>query len=110
MARKRKRHGNSIDNKRPHHLYEIRDIQENDVFKYGISQDPIESDGLSKRLRDQLSLYNVVAGFIRFFARILIKNIPDREEAIKVEKEHIQAYKEKQRVLIKVCLPKILIT
>ena len=67
IDKKRKRHGNSIDhNNSPHHLYEIRDIQENDIFKYGISQDPIESDGLSKRLRDQINLFNVVAGFIRF--------------------------------------------
>lgn len=96
MAKKRKRHGNSVkSNKASHHLYEIRDVQENDIFKYGISQDPIEKDGLSKRLRDQLSLYNVVAGFIRFFARILVKNIPNREEAIRIEKEHIQKYKDK---------------
>ena len=95
MAKKRKRHGNSLKNQSPHHLYEIRDIQENDILKYGISQDPIEEDGLSKRLRDQINLYNIVAGFIRFFARILIKKIPNRVEALKIEKEHIKAYKEK---------------
>lgn len=95
MAKKRKRHGNSLKNNDSHHLYEIRDIQENDIFKYGISQDPIESDGLSKRLRDQINLYNIVAGFIRFFARILMKNIPNRIEAVKAEKEHIKAYKDK---------------
>lgn len=95
MARKRKRHGNSSENTNPHHLYEMTDIQENDIFKYGISHDPLEKDGLSKRLRDQISLYNVVAGFVRFFARILIKNIPNREEAIRLEKKHIQTYKDK---------------
>ena len=94
MATKRKRHGNSLKNAKPHHLYEITDVQENDTFKFGISHDPIEADGLSKRLRDQISLYNVVAGFIRFFARILIKNIPNREEAVTIEKKHIKAYKE----------------
>lgn len=94
MNKKKKRHGNSIDNDEPHHLYEIKDVQENDTFKFGISQDPIEEDGLSKRLRDQINLYNVVAGFIRFFARILIKGIPSRKEAIDKEKEHIQNYKE----------------
>ncbi|MEM1119916.1 MAG: hypothetical protein AAGJ18_05670 [Bacteroidota bacterium] len=52
MATKRRRHGNSHQNTKPHHLYEIADIQENDTFKYGISHDPIEADGLSKRLRD----------------------------------------------------------
>jgi len=95
MAKKRKRHGNSLNNKSPHHLYEIIDTVEDDTFKYGISHDPIEKDRLSKRLRDQINLYNIVAGFIRFFARILIKNIPNRKEALKIEKDHIKAYKEK---------------
>ena len=95
MAKKTKRHGNSLDNKSPHHLYEIIDVVEDDTFKYGISQDPIEEDGLSKRLREQLNLFNIVAGFIRFFARILIKNIPDRKEALKIEKDHIKGYKKK---------------
>ena len=38
MAKKRKRHGNSLKNDALHHLYEIRDIQEDDILKYGISQ------------------------------------------------------------------------
>jgi hypothetical protein len=94
---KKKHHGNSLKNDAPHHLYEIFDIQEDDTFKYGISQDEIEADGLSKRLRDQVSFYNVVSGFIRFFARILITNIPGRIEALKTEKDHIQAYKDKNK-------------
>ena len=94
MSKKKKRHGNSIDNDEPHHLYEIKDVQENDTFKFGISHDPLEADGLSRRLRDQINLYNVVVGFVRFFARILIKNIPNRKEAVRLEKEKIQAYKE----------------
>jgi len=43
------KHGNSLENVNPHHLYEIRDLAENDVFKYGVSDDPIERDGLSKQ-------------------------------------------------------------
>ena len=95
MSKKKKRHGNSLDNDAPHHVYEINDIQENEIFKYGISQDPIEADGLSKRLRDQLNLYNVVAGFVRFFARILIRNIPNRIEALDLEEQHIDAHEKK---------------
>ena len=30
-------HGNRNDNNNPHHLYEIRDSVDDDVFKYGIS-------------------------------------------------------------------------
>ena len=55
-------HGNSYQNKKPHHLYVIFDKEEDDIFKYGISHDPIGADGLSARLRDQLDLYNRIAG------------------------------------------------
>jgi len=48
MAKKRKRHGNSLESTDINHLYEIRDIQENDTFKFGISHAPLEADGLSK--------------------------------------------------------------
>jgi len=47
-------HGNSNQSNRPQHLYEIRDKQEDTVFKYGISDNPIDEDGLSKRIRNQL--------------------------------------------------------
>ena len=53
-------HRNSLSNDEPHHLYEIRDKVDDDVFKYGISSDPIEDDGLSKRIRVQLDLLNLV--------------------------------------------------
>ena len=49
-------HRNSNQNDEPHHLYEIWDEQESEVFKYGISSDPIESDGLSKRTREQVQV------------------------------------------------------
>ncbi len=42
-------HGNSKRNNKPHHLYEIVDDEQKDTFKYGISCDPIEEDGLSER-------------------------------------------------------------
>jgi hypothetical protein len=63
-------HGNSNDNDKPHHLYEIRDGADDDVFKYGISHDPIQSDGLSKRCRDQVHFLNLGVNTIRFFGRI----------------------------------------
>jgi hypothetical protein len=86
-------HGNSHQNDKPHHLYEIRDKQEEDIFKYGISADPIEADGLSKRLRNQLNFMNLIAGWLRFFGNILIRDIPGRAEAEKLEREHIDAYR-----------------
>ena len=89
-------HRNSNENEEPHHLYEIVDKKDYDTFKYGISSGPIsEKDGMSKRMRAQLRIANLIADWARFFTRILIYNIPGREEAKRIESEHIKAYKEK---------------
>lgn len=92
----KRKHGNALHNKKLHHLYEILDSEEdNDVFKYGICGHPVGKDGHSKRIREQLKLYNVVANCVRFFARILITGIPGRAKAKKLENEHIDAYEVK---------------
>lgn len=88
-------HKNSDDNDDLHHLYEIVDKTDNDIFKYGISCDPIGKDGLSKRMRVQVRLANVIGGWSQFFARMLLTNIQGRKEAKRIESEHIRAYKEK---------------
>lgn len=67
----RKIHGNSHKNEELHHLYALDDIEKDDVFKYGISDDPIEKDGVSKRMRTQLDLFNIIAGSLRFVGRII---------------------------------------
>lgn len=90
-----KRHRNSLDNDEPHHLYAINDRKNKDIFKYGISCDPIDEDGLSDRIRSQLSLYNVIAGWARFFAEIILKNIPGRRKTRKLEDQYIDEYKKK---------------
>ncbi len=86
---------NLDSNDGPHHLYEIIDKVDNDVFKYGISSDPIGKDGLSHRIRTQVKLLNLVDKWARFFARIIKQNIPGRKEAKRLEREHIRAYKAK---------------
>jgi len=45
-------HGNSNKNNKAHHLYAIHDVEEDDVFKYGISSKPIDEDGYSSRMRE----------------------------------------------------------
>lgn len=89
------RHGNSLENDKPHHLYEIRDKKESSVFKYGISDDPIDDDGLSDRLRRQVNFMNLVAGFARFIGKILIKGIAGRKKARQLEDEYIDSYTDK---------------
>lgn len=85
-------HGNSNQNRARHHLYEIWDKQDEETFKYGISDDPIEEDGLSERVRQQVAWFNVVAGWFRFIGRILVFDIEDRIKAKQIEDEYMDAF------------------
>lgn len=89
---KRKLHGNSNKNDDPNHLYEIRDKADGQVFKYGISKGKIGDDGLSNRVRVQVRILNLGAGWLRYFGRILIVGIKGRSAAKKIEKEHIDQF------------------
>jgi URI fold toxin 2 len=86
-------HGNSYKNTKLHHIYIIFDKQDDDIYKYGISHDPIDADGQSSRLRDQLDLYNRIAGWSRFYGEIIEHNIEGRLKARLREQELINAYK-----------------
>lgn len=88
-----KGHGNSNDNNKPHHLYEIRDSVDDDVFKYGISHDLIDEEGQSNRMKVQVNFLNLGVNWLRFFAQILLLNLPGKKEAKRIEEEHIQNYK-----------------
>ena len=85
-------HGNSNNNQKPHHLYEIRDSLDDSVFKYGISHDPIDENGLSKRMRLQVNFLNLGVNWQRFFGRVIVMNIDGRIEANRIETEYIQSY------------------
>ena len=88
-------HSNSNQNDKPHHLYEIWDVEEEEVFKYGISSDPIEEDGLSKRIREQMQVLNLGAGWLRYLARILLTDLRNRIEAKRIEDEYMDAFEER---------------
>lgn len=88
-----KGHGNCNDNNKPHHLYEIRDSVDDDVFKYGISHDPIDEESQSNRMKRQVNFLNLGVKWLRFFAQILLLDIPGKKEAKRIEEEHIQNYK-----------------
>ncbi len=93
--KKNEYHGNDRRNEELHHLYEIYDDQKQDTFKYGISADPIDEEGLSKRIYEQLWLFNRIVEMTRFFGRILLRNIPGRTKALKIEGEYIKKYEAK---------------
>ena len=88
-------HKNSYQNEDPHHLYEIIDRVDDDVFKYGISCKPISKDGTSSRMRAQVNHLNRIDKWLRFFARILLRNIPGKKEARRIETEYIREYQSK---------------
>lgn len=89
-------HGNSKSNSNLHHLYDIFKLVDRETFKYGISDDPIDNeDGLSARAREQVEEMNLAAEYTKFGAEILIKDIPGRALALKIERKHIDDFYEK---------------
>jgi len=89
-------HRNADDSQEPHHLYEIVDKIDDDVFKYGISSGPINAkDGMSKRMRIQLRFANLIDNWPRFFARVIVRDIPGRRAAKHLESEYIDKYRER---------------
>lgn len=75
-----------------HHLYEIRDNLENDLYKYGISGKPLNSDGSSPRATEQILLFNRLVGWIRYTGSILLTGISGRKRAEEIEEEYIKEY------------------
>jgi hypothetical protein len=90
-----KPHANSHENDADHHLYEIFDVERNDVFKYGISGKPLNPDGSSPRANEQINLFNRLVGMIRFFSSVLITGIAGRKRAEEIENEYIDTYYQK---------------
>jgi hypothetical protein len=87
-------HGNNHKNDKEHHLYEIYDKEDEEIYKYGISDKPIGKDGLSSRLRDQLALFNNVVGWLRFVGEIILTGIAGRKKAEDIEDEYIDKHEE----------------
>lgn len=90
-----KKHGNALDNPNLHHLYDIFRKANTDTFKYGISDDPIQDDGLSERVRIQTDAMNRAAEFDKFAAQVLLTDIPGKAEAARIERVYIDAYYKK---------------
>jgi URI fold toxin 2 len=90
-----KPHANSHQNQEEHHLYEIFDTVADDVYKYGISCEPLNPDGSSPRANRQVREFNRLVGFLRFLARVLLTGIGGRKAAEKKEDSAIEAYERK---------------
>ena len=77
-----------------HHLYEIVDQKTDTVFKYGICGRRLTKDGSSPRANEQVNLFNRLAGWVRYFASIILTGIPGRKKAEEIEEEYIEQFKE----------------
>lgn len=86
-------HGNSRNNAKNHHVYAIHDKEENDVFKYGISDGSIGKDGYSKRMREQVNFLNRAVGWARYFGKVLVRGIIGRKKALQIEDEYVKNYR-----------------
>lgn len=82
-------HGNDKRNQDEHHLYQIYDKDRKGVFKYGISGQPLNQDGSSPRAKEQVSLFNGVVGWTRFFATVLLTGIKGSAKAQELEDQYI---------------------
>lgn len=88
-------HKNSYENMDEHHLYEIIDSEEKIVYKYGICGRPLNKDGSSPRANEQVTIFNRLVGYIRFFANILLIGINGRLKAKEIEDEYIDRFEKK---------------
>lgn len=73
-------------------MYEIVDKVDDATFKYGISCETIGKDGMSYRMRKQINYLNRLYEWVRFFGKILQKNIPGKKEARRIEREYIDNF------------------
>jgi URI fold toxin 2 len=92
-----KPHGNSLSNENLHHLYEIFKKEDGNTYKFGISDDPIEADGLSERVRKQVLEMNRAAEYDKYAAQIVLLDIQGRIEANRIEISYIDTYYLKNR-------------
>ena len=65
---------------------------EEDVYKFGICGEPLNSDGSSPCANRQAREYNRVVGMLRFFAKVLMTGIGGRKRAEEIEDETVEVY------------------
>lgn len=87
-------HGNSNDNEAEHHLYEIRDREYKDVYKYGICGAPLTTEGSSPRGKRQAKELNRAVRWLRFFSKVILTGIQGRLAAKEIETEYIENYRQ----------------
>lgn len=91
----KKKHSNLLQHLNTHHLYIIYDFEQQQIFKFGISDKSVNALYTSSRLFGQITLFNKVAGWKRFSGRIIRFPIQGRLNARRLEDEYILKFKDK---------------
>lgn len=86
------KHGNSYQNEKEHHLYEIFDTEKADTFKYGINDSPLNADGSSPRANEQAKFLNKAVRWARFIVHVLVTGIQGRRKARQMEDDYVEKY------------------
>ncbi|PEY99128.1 hypothetical protein CN326_23445 [Bacillus sp. AFS018417] len=77
---------NSKASKKRQHGYEIYDRYSGDVVKVGISGKKLNKNGTSPRANQQVNDWNRRAGKEQYAARVVVKNIKNRQLALNWER------------------------
>ena len=93
-------HGNSKASNKIQHGYEIYEIDSGKIAKVGISGQPLNKNGTSPRANRQVNKFNKLEGEDVYAARIMEKNMPNRQEALNWEYEQsMKRYAEGEEML-----------
>ncbi|RFU62578.1 hypothetical protein [Bacillus sp. V59.32b] len=81
-------HGNSKKSKKIHHGYEIYENGRGKkrIVKVGISGGKLNKNGSSPRANGQVNKWNKQAGYKKYSARVVKRNIRGRERALNWER------------------------
>ncbi|MCV2885502.1 hypothetical protein OE749_12430 [Aestuariibacter sp. AA17] len=93
LSNKRKKvHGNSKNSGKRQHLYRIDDVQDFDIYKYGISGGALNKNGSSKRANAQVNKLNKKVRAKRYVSVVMFSDLPNRLAALAAEKALVCAY------------------
>ena len=87
-------HGNSLRSTKPQHRYEIYNTETGEVAKTGISGRPLNKDGTSPRANTQVNALNRQEGSGTYSARVVEKDLPGRQAALKAEQDATKRLRE----------------
>jgi len=86
-------HGNSLNNTKPHHVYEIIDNVTGRRVKTGVSGQPLNQDGSSPRANRQVNALNKkYSAPKRFSATVIAKELPNRRAALATEQHEVNTH------------------